>query len=1248
MGTEDDADSFLRDIARVARAARPLARGEVVFERFVIEDLAGAGGMGAVYRALDRSTGAPVAVKVLQGGGGERERFAQEAHVLAALAHPAVVRYIAHGPLGAEQMFLAMEWLDGEDLAQRLERGAVSVSDAVAVARRAAEGLALAHARGVVHRDVKPSNLFLVGGDPARLKVLDFGVARLAARARVMTKTGAIVGTVGYMAPEQATGERDIDARADVFSLGCVLFECLTGQPAFAAEHAVAILAKVLREEAPRVSALVPAVPPVLDELVARMLAKDRSERPADTSALVAELAHLGSIDTSASPRARIASGEQRLVCVILAGGLRDLAPTRGADVVQLADGTHLVTLATRSTATDDAAQMAQLALALRDRNPTARIALAMGRAETTGRHPVGAAIDRAASLLEGEPGTVRIDAVAASLLDTRFDVRDGVLVGRTEVDEARTLLGKPTPCVGRDKELALLDATLAECISEPVARAVLVTAPPGVGKSRLRREFAARARQTVWLASADPVGAGSSLALVRQLVRAGAALRDADPGTAEFLRELVGDPSPTPSSLLRAARSDPALLAERMRRSFEDWLAAACAAQPIAIVLEDLHWADKASVEYLGGALRKLRDRPVFVLALARPEVHDLFPKLWSEAGTQEIKLGGLTRRAAERLVREVLGDNIAADTLARVIEQADGNAYYLEELIRRIAEGGGNDTFPETVLAMIESRLHRVEPEARHVLRAASVFGEVFWANGVAALLGGDVHASEWLRVLVDRELLEVRREPRFNGETEYAFRHALLRDASYAMLVEADRATAHRVAAEWLERVGEMDAIVLADHLDRAREYDAASIQWERAGDREAARSRYAEAAGSYRAAFNRAEGTDTKAKTRQLALLLKLGGTLIMVSGFGSEEVAVCYREARVLASALGDGHGLFKAIWGLWTCAGSRQEFDIATEEADALIALSDRLHDADLHFEAIHCRWTSAVFRGEAALALAFGDEGIVRYDVARHHRLAHEYGGHDPGVCAHGACATALAMMGRAAQSTTAGDRSAALGERLDHPQSLGHALMWNVIAATITRDFTRCERIATRLDALATRHKFMPTRMISEFHLGLARLRLGDIAGFRQMEAAFERRSIFKPLELYHCANMAEACLALGRLGAAQGIIDTTLANAARSDLGLLVPELWRLKGEIALAGSPRDTTVAEHAFTRAGQLAERDGAKLLRLRAMTSLARLWSELGRRQEASDVLQAALETLAEPGDTTDEIDEARLLAALR
>src|SRR5262249_4208721 len=152
-------------------------------------------------------------------------------------------------------------------------------------------GLGAAHRFGVVHRDVKPSNLFLVGGRPEEAKILDFGIARMGVLDRTLTQAGAMIGTPGYIAPEQARGDRHVDARADVFSLGCVLFRCLTGQKPFEGDDVMAILLKLVLEEPPRLGELLPEAPSALEDLVARMLAKAPGDRPADGSAVARELA---------------------------------------------------------------------------------------------------------------------------------------------------------------------------------------------------------------------------------------------------------------------------------------------------------------------------------------------------------------------------------------------------------------------------------------------------------------------------------------------------------------------------------------------------------------------------------------------------------------------------------------------------------------------------------------------------------------------------------------------------------------------------------------------------------------------------------------------------------------------------------------------------------------------------------------------------------------------------------------------
>ncbi len=270
--------------------------GEVIGGRFTLEGIIGQGGMGTVFRAHDAAAGAgggegaTVAIKVMRVDSGGAARFEREARVLSSVRHPAVVRYLAHGRSVSGEAFLAMEWLQGEDLGQRLQRGPLTLAEALALVRRIAEGLAVAHEAGIVHRDVKPTNLFLRDGEVARATILDFGIARSARPETQATRRGVLLGTPGYMAPEQARSTREVDARADVFSLGCVFYECLTGVRAFAGTDLLEVLARVLLETPPPVSSRVPQLPAKLDALVQSMLAKSPDHRPRDCRALLEQL----------------------------------------------------------------------------------------------------------------------------------------------------------------------------------------------------------------------------------------------------------------------------------------------------------------------------------------------------------------------------------------------------------------------------------------------------------------------------------------------------------------------------------------------------------------------------------------------------------------------------------------------------------------------------------------------------------------------------------------------------------------------------------------------------------------------------------------------------------------------------------------------------------------------------------------------------------------------------------------------
>ncbi len=253
----------------------------VINDRFDIDRLAGEGGMGAVYRAWDRSEGMVVALKVLHIHSRDQvARFTREARLLSELDHPGIVRFIGDGTLPTGAPYLVMEWLEGESLSERLRRELLSVGETLRMARGVAAALAVAHERGVVHRDLKPGNVFLVDQALERVKVVDFGIARTSDPQRALTATESMLGTPGYMAPEQVRSSRGASSSADVYSLGCVIFKCLTGRTPFVGETPMDLLLSAAVDEAPTLRSLRADVPAELEGLVVEMLASAPERRP--------------------------------------------------------------------------------------------------------------------------------------------------------------------------------------------------------------------------------------------------------------------------------------------------------------------------------------------------------------------------------------------------------------------------------------------------------------------------------------------------------------------------------------------------------------------------------------------------------------------------------------------------------------------------------------------------------------------------------------------------------------------------------------------------------------------------------------------------------------------------------------------------------------------------------------------------------------------------------------------------------
>lgn len=722
----------------------------VVEGRFVVQARVSRSALSTVYRAWDRTDQRQVALKIVEASAGsELDRFLLEARWLAELRHPGVVAFVAWGALDDGRAYLATAWLEGLDLRHRLRRGPLTPGETVVLLQRVASVLALLHQRGLCHGDIKPSNLLLSAGDVAQTVLLDFGLARHTLPEGSLAPATAPAGTPSYLAPEQWTEPGGPGQAADVFALGCVGFECLTGAPPLRGAHGGASSASDAQDLESQLRASWQQPSPELSALIAAMLAEPARQRPTATTLL------------------------------------RRLQPLM--------------------------------------QDPSAR------------------GDDEGAPVTAGGAGDAASPPPAADDVPRRLRADD---MGRSP-----SLLGKRTSCVGRARDLAWLEGALSAVLDESSVKALLVTGAPGIGKSRLRWEFLSDVergmRAHVMLGRAEVVGAGTPLALMTDLLRS--ELRRYGPGSDDvslqrlvrerfplerhaladaFLGELLGLPPACPPPQLLAARHDPAVSREWLSLLLGEWLDATSDVGPLLLVLEDLHWGDQATISLLERFALRRAGRPILLLALARPEVHEQFPRLWSALGLEELKLGGLSRAACQQLLWEVLGECLEPSVVERTVALAAGNAFVLEELIRRWAATGqlpGGDGLPEAVLVTAQASLAGLSPEAQRVLRAASVYGEEFTAQAVLESVGADVAVQAWLDALLELEIL-VRR----SSEGAYAFRHELLREAAYASLGAGQRAEAHGRAARTVERMGHARPLVLAQHHEQAGHRGLAA-QW-----------------------------------------------------------------------------------------------------------------------------------------------------------------------------------------------------------------------------------------------------------------------------------------------------------------------------------------------------------------------------------------------------------------------------------
>jgi hypothetical protein len=876
----------------------------------------GSGGSAEVYVARDTRTGDHVALKLFtRGTAVDRRRFERECSLLAQLELPSYARHLAHGVWIAEGMetrWLAMEWVQGPTLAQLFKERSLSVHESLELVGKVARAVAELHRRGIVHRDLKPHNVILRGGDLSRPVLLDLGIARV--EGEELTQLGALLGTIGYMAPEQVRGE-PVDARADVFSLGVLLFRSIAGVMPFAAEEQVSVLLRIAFEVAPRLSSRVPDVPPSVDQVAATLLAHQREDRPEDAGTAATLLEEVvrrtfkppppsaattvteessspvgGAVHPASrtdAPTVRRAS-ERRLAFLVLARPVESAPDARearmelrsafaamglelhcllGGPLALLIRSDVNVGSSSGAVSGDAAVAAGRAALLIRGRFRGAQTTISCCRVDADGRVDFGEVAGAAKQLFERTLPTtsgdlVVTDPATARLLADRFVLRPRESGAVLVAEHRGASLGAADQAgsfVGRERELRFLLAfvrTLAD------ARVLVVSGQAGVGKSRLVRELLdvlhRDPRQPVetWVMTGDPLAHATPFSLLAPFVYArSGALRNDDrerratklaelvetwvpaedaPRVSEFLREIVAPrersaDAGAASAELRAARSDPALMSDQLRRAVTDLVHGAARHRPILILVEDAQWADAATT---GALLHAVHTCPntIGLISLTRPDGEA--PLLAAHPGSAGLSLVPLQRDDALVLARELLGPPVRQEAVEEIVDRAGGNPFFIEELARAV-KAGDRGKLPDTVALVVEARMNRLSAEARVVLRFASVFGLDFWESGLRELAApqdvvpdrparGGAFAGDGALALAELEregFLRRRASSRYDGQIEWTFRQRMFSEVAYDGLSAEDRARTHRLAVQWLERVGEGDPTLLALHYERA---------------------------------------------------------------------------------------------------------------------------------------------------------------------------------------------------------------------------------------------------------------------------------------------------------------------------------------------------------------------------------------------------------------------------------------------
>ena len=836
---------------------------------------------------------------------------------------------------------------------------------------------------------------------------------------------------------------------------------------------------------------------------------------------------------------------------------------------------------------------------------------------------------------------------------------------------------GGLTPLVGRDAELSLL-AKRWEDVKAGEGQVVVLIGEPGIGKSRLTdalRHRIARDSQVRLRYQCSPYYASSAFhPFIAQLERA--AQFEADDPAAEKLAKLEAllaeaapnahDVVPLFAAMLSLPLDDryrPVTLSPERQRAktieaLGDQLVGLARRQPVFVTFEDAHWADPTSVDVLKHIVPRIADHRVLVVITCRPE----FAPPWSVgAHVTSLSLQRLSRPEVTVFIERVAsGRALPGALVADIVTKTDGVPLFIEELTKSMLESGLDGAeastsgslpsvaIPATLQDALMARLDRLA-SVREIAQIGAALGRDFSHHMLAAVARMPAHELEaGLERLVHAELLIRRGEA---PDAQYRFKHALIRDAAYATLLRSQRHQLHaRIAAaikEHAPTVVMTTPEILARHYTEAGLGSEAVPCWLQAGQRAIARSAHVEAIAHCSKGLDVLKTLlDTPERAgHELALCLALGTALVASRGYAAPDVKDVFSRARELTAAVGDTSQRFWTFGGLFVYYEVRAELRTAQELAEQLLALAEDSSDPILSLRADSPAGQIFFLRGDLRTARTILERGLAAYDPRRHHPQM--IGGwQDLGVTFLSFLALILVLQGNLDQARTSSRRALALSDELSHPYTKTFASGLAAWFHALLQEPRQTRERADATVALATEHGFPTFAALGTVLRGWARATHGDgQEGLAEVSRGVEayRATGAEFLRPHHLALLAGIQQEQGREEGGLTTLADALLLVEKTDERWWEAELHRLTGEALGRQADADVATVERWFRTALEIARRQEAKLLELRAAVSLSRLWQRLERRAEAHDLLAGVYGNMSERSDTRD-LQEAKTL----